>query len=142
MKKQIITLALLLATAAASAQDKILDKYSTMGDVSTTNVTRGMLDKLTDEQRSMLSDGIMRNFADKIQNIRLLTATAPKAAKKLSQNLPKQLLSDGYTEIASTNQGKAKIQVLQAKTNPNSIILVLADKSKTIVASVKGEFTE
>ena len=140
MKKTIITLSLLLATMAMSAQDKILDKYSAMGDVSSTSVTRGMLDRLPEEQRAMFAEGAMKEIADKVQSIRILTSDKLKAAKQMSQKLPKQLMSNGYAEVLTTKQGDATVQILQGKKDPNSMVFIITEGKKTTVASVKGDF--
>lgn len=140
MKKTTIILSLLLVSLAMSAQDKILDKYSALGDVSTTSVTRGMLDNLSDEQLSVLAGGAMKDFADKIQTIKILSSDKLKAAKQLRQKLPKQLMSNGYVEVTTTKQGNAKVQILQSKTDPNSMVFIITDGMKTTVASMKGDF--
>ena len=142
MKKQLFTLALLLVTLTVGAQDKILEKYSAMGDVSTTSVTRGMLDKLSDEQLAMFAGGAMKDFADKIQSIKILSSDKLKAAKQLSQKLPKQLMSSGYAEVTTTQQGSARVQILRSKTDPNSMVFVITDGAKATVASMKGNFVE
>lgn len=142
MKKPLFTLFLLLVTLTMSAQDKILDKYSALGDVSTTSVTRGMLSNLSDEQLSMFAGGAMKDIADKIQNIKILSSDKLKAAKQLSQKLPKQLMSYGYAELVTTKEGNAQVQILQSKTDPNSMVFIITDGPKTTVASVKGNFVE
>lgn len=142
MKKQLITIFMLFATLAMSAQDKVLDKYSAMGDVSTTAVTRGMLDKMPEEQLNLLAGGAMKDFADKIQSIKILSSDKPKAAKQLSQKLPKQLMSSGYAEVTTTQQGSARVQILRSKTDPNSMVFVITDGDKATVASMKGNFVE
>lgn len=140
MKKQLFTLALLLVTLTVGAQDKILEKYSAMGDVSTVSVSRGMIDRLTDEQREFFSSEVMSAIADKVDHIKILSSDKLKAAKMLSNKLPKQLLSNGYAEVTTTKQGGAKVQILQSKKNPDSMVFVITDGPKTTVASVKGNF--
>lgn len=142
MKKQLIALALLLASLTAGAQDKILDKYSAMGDVTTTSVTRSMLDRLTAEQRELLSEQFLTEAGDKIQSIKLLSSDKPKAAKQLKDKLPSQLLSNGFVELGTTKQGSATVRMLHMKNNPNSIVLVVTNGNKVTVASIKGNFAE
>lgn len=154
MKTTLITLTLLLITTlTTSAQDKILDKYSALGDVSTTSVTQatlqrqftdGLLDTqhLAEDHLEFLTSDAMQAIAHKIDNIKILSSDKLKAAKQLSQKLPKQLLSNGYTQVTTTRQQNATIRILQSKTNPNSMIFIITDGPKTTVASVKGNFTE
>ena len=143
MKKRFaIAMCVLLAAATMQAQDKILDKYSKMGDVSTTTVSRRMLDSLSDEQRELLTSGAMQGIADKVDNIKILSSSNAKASKQLKMKLPKQLMSSGYRRLATTQQGKATVMVLQSKEDPNSMVFVIVEGPKTTVASVKGSFTD
>lgn len=141
MKKSLFACCMFVAALSASAQDKVLDKYSAMGDVSTTAVSRGMLDRLTEEQRAFFSSEAMSGIADKVEKIKILSSDKLKAAKQLSEKLPRQLLSNGYTEVASTKEGKAKVRIFQGKADPKSMVFVITEGPKTTVASVRGDFS-
>ena len=50
MKRLILTMSVLVAALTMSAQDEVLQKYSDMGDMNTTVVTKRMLKNLPLEQ--------------------------------------------------------------------------------------------
>ena len=85
MNRLVLTLFVLIATLTMSAQDEILQKYSDMGDMNTTVVTKNMLERVPLDQFDIpgLSQMIQR-----IESLKILVSRGDNAGKKLCPNPP------------------------------------------------------
>ena len=84
-----------------SAQDEILQKYSDMGDMNTTVVTKNMLERVPLDQFDIpgLSQMIQR-----IESLKILVSRGDNAGKKLGTKLPGQLSGKGFKTVLSTKK--------------------------------------
>ena len=139
MKRLILTMSVLVAALTMSAQDEVLQKYSDMGDMNTTVVTKRMLKNLPLEQFNLpyLSDLI-----DRIDNMKILVSRGDKAGKALGTKLPGQLSRKGFKTVLTTKKDGSDITVLQSKKDPNSGVILMYKKPQAIAASLKGDFSD
>lgn len=140
MKKFILMLSVFLATLSVSAQDEILQKYTKHGDVTTTSVSKNMLDRLSEEQRNLPGLDAMLEHIDRmtIYSARQIT----NIAKQMRTKVPKQLQGDGYEVKVSTKMGDTGVTILRSKKNPQSVVLVIDGKPNTSIISMTGNFPE
>lgn len=139
MKRLILTMSVLVAALTMSAQDEVLQKYSDMGDMNTTVVTKRMLKNLPLEQFNLpyLSDLI-----DRIDNMKILVSRGDKAGKALGTKLPGQLSGKGFKTVLTTKKDGSDITVMQSKKDPNSVVILMYKKPQAIAASLKGDFSD
>lgn len=137
MKKLFLTLTLFTAAMAMTAQDEVLQKYTEMGDVSTTFITKNRL-----EQMPLAELGIpgMEDLLSKIETMKMLVSMGDKAGKAMGTKLPKQLVSHGYNTLLDTEQGGKQIRLMRSTKDPHSVVIIVYQKPKATVVSLKGNF--
>ena len=123
MNRLVLTLFVLIATLTMSAQDEILQKYSDMGDMNTTVVTKNMLERVPLDQFDIpgLSQMIQR-----IESLKILVSRGDNAGKKLGTKLPGQLSGKGFK---------------QSKKDPTRVVMVFYQKPQAMAVSMKGDFS-
>ncbi|MBR4365423.1 MAG: DUF4252 domain-containing protein [Bacteroidaceae bacterium] len=138
MNRFVLTLIVLFATLTMNAQDEILQKYSEMGDMNTTVVTKNMLSRVPLDQFDMpgLSQMIQR-----IESIMILVSRGDKAGKKLGTKLPKQLSGKGFKTVLNTKQDGRDLTVMQSKKDPSRVVMVMYQKPQAMAVSMQGDFT-
>ena len=138
MNRFVLTLIVLFAALTMNAQDEILQKYSEMGDMNTTVVTKNMLSRVPLDQFDMpgLSQMIQR-----IESIMILVSRGDKAGKKLGTKLPKQLSSKGFKTVLNTKQDGRDLTVMQSKKDPSRVVMVMYQKPQAMAVSMQGDFT-
>lgn len=138
MNRFVLTLIVLFATLTMNAQDEILQKYSEMGDMNTTVVTKNMLSRVPLDQFDMpgLSQMIQR-----IESIMILVSRGDKAGKKLGTKLPKQLSGKGFKTVLNTKQEGRDLTVMQSKKDPSRVVMVMYQKPQAMAVSMQGDFT-
>ena len=137
MNRFVLTLIVLFATLTMNAQDEILQKYSEMGDMNTTVVTKNMLSRVPLDQFDMpgLSQMIQR-----IESIMILVSRGDKAGKKLGTKLPKQLSGKGFKTVLNTKQDGRDLTVMQSKKDPSRVVMVMYQKPQAMAVSMQGDF--
>ena len=138
MNRFVLTLIVLFAALTMNAQDEILQKYSEMGDMNTTVVTKNMLSRVPLDQFDMpgLSQMIQR-----IESIMILVSRGDKAGKKLGTKLPKQLSGKGFKTVLNTKQDGRDLTVMQSKKDPSRVVMVMYQKPQAMAVSMQGDFT-
>lgn len=138
MNRFVLILIVLFATLTMNAQDEILQKYSEMGDMNTTVVTKNMLSRVPLDQFDMpgLSQMIQR-----IESIMILVSRGDKAGKKLGTKLPKQLSGKGFKTVLNTKQDGRDLTVMQSKKDPSRVVMVMYQKPQAMAVSMQGDFT-
>ena len=139
-------MAVLVATLTMSAQDEVLQKYTEMGDVNTTYVSKGMLEQVPLDQFNVPG---LQEMASRIDAITILVSRGDKAGKEMGTKLPKQLMGKGFEERYSGDQpdpsdptGKKRLHVrmFQSKKDPSCVVMVMYNKPHATVVSMKGDF--
>lgn len=139
MKRFLIALCTLCASVSMLAQDEVLQKYTEMGDVNTTYVSRGMIDQLPYDQIGVPG---LENIARRIDNMKVLVSRGDKAGKEMGNKLPRQLMKRGFTEQFNTKQEDGQsVRILQSKRDPSRVVMVIYQKPHAIVISMKGDFS-
>ena len=139
MKKLLLALTALCVSATIVAQDELLQKYTEMGDVNTTYVSRGMLDQVPLEQFNVPG---LSEIARRIDNMKVLVSRGDKMGKELGTKVPKQLLKRGFEEKLNTKREEVTVRILQSKRDPSRVVMVLYQKPHATVVSMKGDFSE
>lgn len=139
MKKLLLALTALCVSATIVAQDELLQKYTEMGDVNTTYVSRGMLDQVPLEQFNVPG---LSEIARRIDNMKVLVSRGDKMGKELGTKVPKQLLKRGFEEKLNTKREEATVRILQSKRDPSRVVMVIYQKPHATVVSMKGDFSE
>ena len=140
MHRLILLLTLLCAFSVRSqAQDEVLQKYTEMGDVNTTYVSKGMLQSVPLDQFGVpgLSD-----MASRIDQMKVLVSRGDKAGKQMGTKLPKQLMSHGFEQkFTTTAPDGSHIRMLQSRLDPSRVVMVVYQKPHATVVSMKGDFS-
>lgn len=138
MNRLVLTLFVLIATLTMSAQDEILQKYSDMGDMNTTVVTKNMLERVPLDQFDIpgLSQMIQR-----IESLKILVSRGDNAGKKLGTKLPGQLSGKGFKTVLTTKKDGRNITVMQSKKDPTRVVMVFYQKPQAMAVSMKGDFS-
>ena len=137
MKRFFLTAVVLLAAVAMQAQDKLLKKYTAMGDVNTVYVSKGMLASVPLDQFDVPG---LKDVASRIENMTVLVSRGDKAGKAMGNKLPNQLASQGFEEKLNTKREKQSIRVLQSSKDPSRVVIVVYEKPHATVVSMKGNF--
>lgn len=138
MNRLVLTLIVLLTTLTTNAQDEIFEKYSAMGDMNTTIVTKNMLERVPLDQFDVpgLSEMIQR-----IESIQILVSRGDKAGKKLGTKLPGQLSGKGFKTVLNTKRDGRNITVMQSKKDPTRVVMLLYKKPQAMAVNMKGDFS-
>lgn len=141
MKRKVFFLSffLLCTTLMVHAQSEILQKYTEMGDINTTFITKNRLASLPLDQLNVPG---MESMLDKIESLTLLVSKGDKAGKKLGTKLPGQLSSHGYDTKLSTVQDGQRITIMQSRKDPQSVVVILYKKPQATVVSMRGDFSD
>ena len=146
MKRFFLISLALVATLVAGAQDEVLQKYTEMGDVNTTYVSKGMLEQVSLDQFNVPG---LQDMVSRIEAMTILVSRGDKAGKEMGNKLPKQLMGKGFEERYSGDQpdpsdpeGKKRIHVrmLQSKKDPSRVVMVMYKKPQATVVSMRGDF--
>lgn len=134
MKRFILACSVLLTALVMQAQDEVLHKYTEMGDVNTTYVSKGMLEQVPIDQFNIPGlDGII----SKIENLTLLVSRGDKAGKDMGKKLPRQLERKGFKTQVDTKRDDTNIRILQKETDPTRLVIVFYEKPHATVVSLK-----
>lgn len=129
--------ALWMMSAALWAQDEVLQKYTEMGDVNTTYVSKGMLSSVPLEQFNVPG---LAEMAGRIESMKVLVSRGDKAGKMMGNKLPKQLESRGFDVKLRTRQDGKDVTMLQSRRDPRRVVMVVYDKPHATVVSMVGDF--
>ena len=138
MNRLVLILVVLFVTLTTNAQDEIFEKYSAMGDMNTTVVTKNMLERVPLDQFDVpgLSEMIQR-----IESIQILVSRGDKAGKKLGTKLPAQLSGKGFKTVLNTKKDGRNITVMQSKKDPTRVVMILYQKPQAMAVNMKGDFS-
>ena len=138
MNRLVLTLFVLFATLTMSAQDEILQKYSEMGDMNTTYVTKNMLSRVPIDQFDIPG---LSQMVQRIESLKILVSRGDKAGKKLGTKLPGQLSGKGFKTVLDTRKDGRNITVMQSKKDPSRVVMLLYQKPQAIAVSMQGDFS-
>ena len=139
MNRLIMTMAVLFAALTMSAQDDVFEKYSAMGDMNTTYVTKNMLERVPLDQFDVPG---LAQMVERIENMKILVSRGDKAGKKLGTKLPAQLSDKGFKTVLSTKDDGRDVTVMQSKKDPSRVVMVVYKKPQAIAVSLKGDFSD
>ncbi|MCR5044049.1 MAG: DUF4252 domain-containing protein [Bacteroidaceae bacterium] len=139
MNRLIMTMAVLFAALTMSAQDDVFEKYSAMGDMNTTYVTKNMLERVPLDQFDVPG---LAQMVERIENMKILVSRGDKAGKKLGTKLPAQLSGKGFKTVLSTKDDGRDVTVMQSKKDPTRVVMVVYKKPQAIAVSLKGDFSD
>ena len=139
MNRLVLTLFVLLATLTMSAQDEVLEKYSKMGDMNTTFVTKNMLETLPLDQFDVPG---LSQMVERIESIKILVSRGDNAGKKMGTKLPGQLSGKGFKTVLSTKKDGKDITVMQSKKDPSRVVMLVYQKPQAIAVSMQGDFSD
>ena len=128
----------LLATLTMSAQDEVLEKYSKMGDMNTTFVTKNMLETLPLDQFDVPG---LSQMVERIESIKILVSRGDNAGKKMGTKLPGQLSGKGFKTVLSTKKDGKDFTVMQSKKDPSRVVMLVYQKPQAIAVSMQGDFS-
>ena len=111
-------MAVLFAALTMSAQDDVFEKYSAMGDMNTTYVTKNMLERVPLDQFDVPG---LAQMVERIENMKILVSRGDKAGKKLGTKLPAQLSGKGFKTVLSTKDDGRDVTVMQSKKDPSRV---------------------
>ena len=132
-------MAVLFAALTMSAQDEVFEKYSAMGDMNTTYVTKNMLERVPLDQFDVPG---LAQMVERIENMKILVSRGDKAGKKLGTKLPTQLSGKGFKTVLSTKDDGRDVTVMQSKKDPSRVVMVVYKKPQAIAVSLKGDFSD
>ncbi len=132
-------MAVLFAALTMSAQDDVFEKYSAMGDMNTTYVTKNMLERVPLDQFDVPG---LAQMVERIENMKILVSRGDKAGKKLGTKLPAQLSGKGFKTVLSTKDDGRDVTVMQSKKDPTRVVMVVYKKPQAIAVSLKGDFSD
>ena len=132
-------MAVLFAALTMSAQDDVFEKYSAMGDMNTTYVTKNMLERVPLDQFDVPG---LAQMVERIENMKILVSRGDKAGKKLGTKLPAQLSGKGFKTVLSTKDDGRDVNVMQSKKDPSRVVMVVYKKPQAIAVSFKGDFSD
>ena len=132
-------MAVLFAALTMSAQDDVFEKYSAMGDMNTTYVTKNMLERVPLDQFDVPG---LAQMVERIENMKILVSRGDKAGKKLGTKLPAQLSGKGFKTVLSTKDDGRDVTVMQSKKAPSRVVMVVYKKPQAIAVSLKGDFSD
>ena len=139
MNRLIMTMAVLFAALTMSAQDDVFEKYSAMGDMNTTYVTKNMLERVPLDQFDVPG---LAQMVERIENMKILVSRGDKAGKKLGTKLPAQLSGKGFKTVLSNKDDGRDVTVMQSKKDPSRVVMVVYKKPQAIAVSLKGDFSD
>lgn len=139
MKKLMTVLSVFAMSLMAQAQDEVLQKYTEMGDVNTSYVSKRMLSELPAKAFDMPG---LSGITDKIEYMKVLVSRGDKVGKQMGTKLPKQLESAGFKPVVNTVEDGQSIQVLQSKKDPTLVVVIVYVKPQATVVSMKGDFSD
>jgi hypothetical protein len=139
MNRLIMTMAVLFAALTMSAQDDVFEKYSAMGDMNTTYVTKNMLERVPLDQFDVPG---LAQMVERIENMKILVSRGDKAGKKLGTKLPAQLSGKGFKTVLSTKNDGRDVTVMQSKKDPTRVVMLVYKKPQAIAVSLKGDFSD
>lgn len=139
MNRLIMTMAVLFAAMTMSAQDDVFEKYSAMGDMNTTYVTKNMLERVPLDQFDVPG---LAQMVERIESMKILVSRGDKAGKKLGTKLPAQLSGKGFKTVLSTKDDGRDVTVMQSKKDPSRVVMVVYKKPQAIAVSLKGDFSD
>ncbi len=139
MNRLIMTMAVLFAALTMSAQDDVFEKYSAMGDMNTTYVTKNMLERVPLDQFDVPG---LAQMVERIENMKILVSRGDKAGKKLGTKLPAQLSGKGFKTVLSTKDDGRDVTVMQSKKDPTRVVMLVYKKPQAIAVSLKGDFSD
>lgn len=128
----------LLATLTMNAQDEVLEKYSQMGDMNTTFVTKNMLESLPLDQFDVPG---LSQMVERIESIKILVSRGDNAGKKMGTKLPGQLSGKGFKTVLSTKKDGKDFTVMQSKKDPSRVVMLVYQKPQAIAVSMQGDFS-
>ena len=132
-------MAVIFAALTMSAQDDVFEKYSAMGDMNTTYVTKNMLERVPLDQFDVPG---LAQMVERIENMKILVSRGDKAGKKLGTKLPAQLSGKGFKTVLSTKDDGRDVTVMQSKKDPSRVVMVVYKKPQAIAVSLKGDFSD
>ena len=132
-------MAVLFAALTMSAQDEVFEKYSAMGDMNTTYVTKNMLERVPLDKFDVPG---LAQLVERIENMKILVSRGDKAGKKLGTKLPAQLSGKGFKTVLSTKDDGRDVTVMQSKKDPTRVVMVVYKKPQAIAVSLKGDFSD
>ena len=139
MNRLVLTMFVLLATLTMSAQDEVLEKYSKMGDMNTTFVTKNMLESLPLDQFDVPG---LSQMVERIESIKILVSRGDNAGKKMGTKLPGQLSGKSFKTVLSTKKDGKNITVMQSKKDPSRVVMLVYQKPQAIAVSMQGDFSD
>ena len=139
MSRLVMTLFVLFATLTLSAQDEILEKYSAMGDMNTTFVTKNMLERVPLDQFDVPG---LSQMVQRIESLKILVSRGDNAGKKLGTKLPGQLSGKGFKTVLNTKKDGRNITVMQSKKDPTRVVMILYQKPQAMAVSMQGDFSD
>ena len=132
-------MAVLFAALTMSAQDDVFEKYSAMGDMNTTYVTKNMLERVPLDQFDVPG---LAQMVERIENMKILVSRGDKAGKKLGTKLTAQLSGKGFKTVLSTKDDGRDVTVMQSKKDPSRVVMVVYKKPQAIAVSLTGDFSD
>ena len=138
MKRLLFALCALCVSLCVLAQDEVFRKYTEMGDVNTTYVSRGMLEQVPLDQFNIPG---LADIARRIDNMTILVSRGDKAGKEMGNKLPSQLMRRGFEEKLNTKRDGTTVRILQSKRDPSNVVMVFYQKPHASVVRLKGDFS-
>ena len=138
MNRLVLTLFVLFTTLTMNAQDEVLEKYSQMGDMNTTFVTKNMLESLPLDQFDVPG---LSQMVERIESIKILVSRGDKAGKKMGTKLPGQLSGKDFKTVLSTKKDGKDFTVMQSKKDPSRVVMLVYQKPQAIAVSMQGDFS-
>jgi hypothetical protein len=134
-----MTMAVLFAALTMSAQDDVFEKYSAMGDMNTTYVTKNMLERVPLDQFDVPG---LAQMVERIENMKILVSRGDKAGKKLGIALPGQLKGEGFKVMQETKINEQNVTVMQSKKDPSKVAIIVYQKPQATAVYMKGNFED
>ena len=137
--KNILLLLFLCCTSICFAQNKLLDKYSEMDNVTSVSISKAMFQMMPNFETNGLN---LMNLKGKIEGLQILT-TENNSIKETMRNDFKNLIGKDHEELMKVKDGKTRATFyVKQKGDLISELIMLADTDKSFnVIRLSGNFT-
>lgn len=141
--KRIYTFALLLAIAIVGASAQItefFDHYSNTDGVTSVFISKSLLRMMPD----IKTEGVeVKEIADKLESIRILTTEDKSMAAKLREDATKNLRLKGYEELLRVNEGDEKTGIFMktGEKNVNEYLIINQETDEFNAILITGRIT-
>lgn len=141
--KRIYTFALLLAIAIVGASAQItefFERYSNTDGVTSVFISKSLLRMMPD----IKTEGVeVKEIADKLESIRILTTEDKSMAAKLREDATKNLRLKGYEELLRVNEGDEKTGIFMktGEKNVNEYLIINQETDEFNAILITGRIT-